>query len=373
MNKLTISDYLPISAKRICSIGNRWHHNFGDELILIGLMKLLISRFHSDKVPECYSNRYDRLLVSGWDLGFLKWFHRYFFSNEELDTIFYIQEIPHGFRSWWRFVRNSLSDLWKYLVCDVFIIWGGELFTEETPGSYFYRFRSLIPYWIRKLFVWNTKLYLMGGFQQPKSWYNRVIAWLIVRSANGCFMRDEESVEIINSKFKIQHWNKAKWFIDTSYFTIEKAKRQKGEKTKILENWEPRIENWKKHIIINSNPLSWKWTNELVGIANGYLDKWHYVYFLPAFFTSNPQQDDMKVYEYIKSNIVSEHNSNYKLLDRRNRHEFLIIFQSAENIFCSRLHVFLIASFLWLDVSAFPYQKKIAKNMSILKKCWILK
>jgi hypothetical protein len=159
------------------------------------------------------------------------------------------------------------------------------------------------------------------------------------------------------------------------------------------------------HIIINSNPLSWKRTDELVSIAKDYMHRWYDVYFLPAFFTSNPQQDDMKVYEYLINKIVGTHGnvSDYLgasvilsdseessnkisgpsarvrsgwqlfLLDRRNRDEFLIMFHSAEKVFCSRLHVFLIAAFLWLDVQAYPYQKKIAKNMSILKRCWILK
>lgn len=385
MNDLTISDYLPISGHRICSIGNRWHHNFGDELILVGLIKLLSKNSLKSK---------DQILhISCWDIPFLKWFLSYFFTKQEFDSyITFVQEIPHGLRSWVRFLfrqgsvvghpkRSSLLSIWNYLSCDTFIVGGWELFTEETPGSYLYRFWSLLPYRIRKIFFWNTKLYLMGGFQQPSSRYNRSIAWLITKCADGCYMRDEESVQDI---LAIHPGKKhVEWFIDTSYFALDTmrpkdedikipdndAERLKGEDAKMVElNGELRIENWEKHIIINSNPLSWKRTDELIDITKDYINKWYNVYFLPAFFTSNPQQDDMKVYDYLKKDI-----HNLKLLDRRNRDEFQIIFHSAEKIFCSRLHVFLISSFLWLDVQAYPYQKKINKNMSILKRCWILK
>ncbi len=79
----------------------------------------------------------------------------------------------------------------------------------------------------------------------------------------------------------------------------------------------------------------------------------------------------MKVYEYVKNAIVGTQffASELHLLDRRSRDEFLIIFNSAEKVFCSRLHVFLIAAFLGIDVHPYAYQKKIDKNMAILRKC----
>lgn len=380
MPKLIISQQLPILGNRICSIGNRGHHNFGDELILIGLMRLIMW-----DTKNANETKNAQLFISWWDIPFLKKFHRYFLNEQELTKVRYIQEIPHGIRSWLRFLfgriiggRNHTSGgrmamrpyemIKNYLSCDTFIIWGWELFTEETPGSYLYWFWSLIPFWIRKLFFWNTKLYIMGGFQKPKSWYNMWIVKLILRYADGCFMRDEESVEILNSKLWIKNCSKAKWFIDTSYFALDILRDNGHPKRSSLQfNW--------KHIIINSNPLSGKRTDELITIAKEYIDKWYDVYFLPAFYTKNPQQDDMKVYEYVKNAIVGMQffASELHLLDRRSRDEFLIIFNSAEKVFCSRLHVFLIAAFLGIDVHPYAYQKKIDKNMAILRKCWIMK
>lgn len=346
---LTISDYLPIDWKRICSIGNRGHHNFGDELILVGLMRLL--------KKQGWNSKKQKLYVSGWDLEFLKKFHRYFFELEELQSVNYIQEIPHGIRSLLRFLTFWLFDFLTYFRCDVFIIWGGELFTEETPGSYLYWFWSLLPYWIRKIFVWTTKLYVMGGVQQPKKRYNQIILKYIIGRSDWCFLRDGESVEVVKkikelAKGKKDNW--VEWFMDTSYFAIEETRSKKQE---------TRIENWLKHIIINTSPLAQKWTEQLRDIVWQYYDKWYTIYFLSAFFTSNPEQDDMSCFVKLQKEFPF-----LQLLDRRDRDTFLIIFKSAEKVYCSRLHIFLIATFLNLKVQPYAYQKKLEKIQALLDK-----
>ena len=57
-----------------------------------------------------------------------------------------------------------------------------------------------------------------------------------------------------------------------------------------------------------------------------------------------------------------------QLLDRRDRDTFLIIFKSAEKVYCSRLHIFLIATFLNLKVQPYAYQKKLEKIQALLDK-----
>lgn len=382
-NELTVSDYLPISGKKVCCIGNRWHQNFGDELILVGLIQLLCR--DDSLVPT-------KLYISGGDLNFLRSFHDYFFHTKEKERISYLQEIPHGIRScvhflFWHSIFAFFQTIKNYLSSDTFIVGWWELFTEETPGSYLYRFRSLLPYRFRKIFFRKTKLYIMWWFQKPKSRYNRAIARFITQYADGCYMRDEESVQDILVIHP--HKENVQWFIDTSYFAYNFV----GADNIRPNHHQNRPNHDQKHIIINSNPLSGKRTDELLDIVKDYISRWYEVYFLPAFFTNNTQQNDMIVYEYIKNKIhlhmdgvrpldsadsiwlqgSAQDDGEVKLLDRRNRDEFLIIFNSAEKIFCSRLHIFLIASFLWLDVQAYPYQKKILKNLSILKRSWILK
>ncbi len=354
--KLSISHILPINWKKICSIGNWGHHNFGDELILIGLLHLLLNNKQDKK-----------LFVSGGDLPFLKKFNNNFFSPDHQKQLHYIQEIPHGIRSSLRFMKNKLGDLWTYLSCDTFIIWGGELFTEETPGSYLYWSWSLTPYFFRKLFAWNTKLYIMGGIQKPKRRYNSLLLKLLVHSAKACYVRDEESVKVAQ-EFGAQN---AEWFIDTSYFVPMNTPDgfvSLSEFGKAIKDKEKSThKSSKPYYIVNTNPLSQQRTLELSDIVRQKISEWSEVYFLPAFFTTNPQQDDIICYDKLKATHPS-----LQILDRRKRNEFLSLFTGAEKIYCSRLHVFLVAAFLGLDVEPYPYQKKINKNISILKKCGIL-
>jgi polysaccharide pyruvyl transferase WcaK-like protein len=349
-SKLAISHSLPIKWKRICTIGNWGHHNFGDELILIGLLHLLL-----------IDKKNNKLFISGGDIPFLKEFHSHFFDPENLKSFHYIQEIPHGFRSSRRFLKTSIVDLKRYLSCDTFIIWGGELFTEETPGSYLYRAWSLLPYFFRKLFFWNTQLYIMGGIQAPKKRYNKLILKLLIYNAKYCFARDEESVQVAQQFGS----HNTSWFIDTSYFVPMKTQDwfvSLSEYGNLLKKSKSSA-----YCIINTNPLSQQRTEDLSDIVRQQLSQWLQLYFLPAFFTTNPQQDDMQCYDKLKVLYPS-----LQLLDRRKRDKFIEIFTKANKIYCSRLHVFLVAAFLWLHVEPYPYQKKINKNISILKKCGII-
>jgi len=336
---LHISDYLPIKGKSLCSIGNRWHHNFGDELILIGLIKLLLGGKRDEIAIQ-------KLYISWGDLQFLSSFHQYFFTKHQLQSVSYIQEIPHGIRSGLRFVTRKLKDFFRYLACDTFVIGWGELFTEETPGSYLYRYWSLLPYRMRSIFA-KTDLYVMWWMQSPKTWYNKMILRRIVRSSKQCFLRDEESVRVAQQF----GWD-AQWFIDTSYFVPHEDRKQQSTK---------------KYIIVNTNPLSDKRTVELRSIIHEYHVRDYDIYFLPAFFTSNSQQDDMLCYDALHADFAY-----IMLLDWRDRELFVDVFQGAEKIFCSRLHVFLMSAFWGKDVQAYPYQKKITKNRLILEACWVL-
>ncbi len=206
----------------------------------------------------------------------------------------------------------------------------------------------------------------MGGIQTPKSRYNTLLLKLLIRNAQGCFVRDEESVKVAQ-EYGTQN---ASWFIDTSYFTPMKS----GEKYESLVDYGKSLEknnknsSTKPYYIVNTNPLSQKWTEELSDIVWQKISEGSEVYFLAAFFTTNVQQDDMFCFNKLKSTFPT-----IKLLDRRKREEFVDVFIGAETIYCSRLHVFLIAAFLWLCVEPYPYQKKINKNISILKKCGIIK
>lgn len=363
---LRLSANIPIVWKNICSMGNRWHHNIGDELILIGLMKLITT--NSD-----FLTNDARLWISWWDLSFLHEFHKYFLDQDALQRVSYLQEVPHGLRSGLRFLFLSYKDFFRYLTCDTFVVWGGELFTEETPGSYLYRFRSLLPFWIRKIFFTDTKLYIMWWVQKPKSWYNKRILKLIVKCANGWLLRDEDSIVVVKELQGIDTQNTelrpVSWFMDTSYYALDfhKIWVEPPPERVIWWSWLSDIKQnadaFEPCIVINTNPLSLEWTEKLRELLQQYYTLAYDIYFLPAFFTSNPQQNDLLCYNLLKKEFPG-----LKLLDWRDWEQFLTIFLSAQKVFCSRLHIYLLSVFLGLDVEAYPYQKKLQKMQALLSK-----
>lgn len=352
-----ISTNLPIQWNKLCLIGNRWHCNFGDELIVIGLIKLL-------QINRSFSTLY----IAWWQRDFLQKFHSSFFNQHQLFHFRYLQEIPHGIRSLLQFIIKTPYHIIDYLRCDTFILGWWELFTEETPGSYLYRRRSLFPIRVRLLFGFRTSLYIMWWVQLPSRWYNTWIVKMIINKSAWSFLRDQESVDIVRSLRKKDDTIDAdttidSWFIDTSYFAY--GEQSSHSATLIASR---HIDTSPPHIIINSNPLSPSWSASLVEIIQSHLERWYSIYFLPAFFTPNPSQDDMVCYHQLHKQFPS-----LLILDWRDRESFIPIFLSAYHIYCSRLHIFLIASFFSLPVTPYPYQKKIVKNTEILKMTWILK
>lgn len=318
--------------------------NIGDELIVLGLI-ILLQRH----------NPHSLFHVSTWKKSFIQSFHHYFASLIRLDTLVYLQEIPHGFRSGLRFLRLWWRDFVHYLQCDTFILWGWELFTSETPGSYLYRWWSLLPYWIRKICFFPTKLYIMGGIQKSTHWYNNLILTTILHSSSGAFLRDHESVTVVRSLLSDQKHHTIKRFMDTSYFVVNAATI-----SSLLPHWNS-FDAYSKYIIINSNPLSKQWTNKLKTIIDTYTSQWYEIYFLPGFYTTNSSQDDMSVYYMLVKQWYK-----LRLLDWRVRDLFLPIFLHAEQVYCSRLHIYLIARFLNIRVQPYQYQQKLIKMQSIL-------
>ena len=79
---------LPIAHSKVLIIGNRSYKNLGDELILIGTIKLLLEQ-HNSIVIQAYDPK--RLG------GFLKQF-------VAMDRITLVTEIPKGARSMMRYI-----------------------------------------------------------------------------------------------------------------------------------------------------------------------------------------------------------------------------------------------------------------------------
>jgi hypothetical protein len=60
-------------------------------------------------------------------------------------------------------------------------------------------------------------------------------------------------------------------------------------------------------------------------------------------------------------------NVDFALLDWESDFDnFVKILKWAEKVFSSRLHLYLIASFLWCDTKVYPYQRKILKMQKVI-------
>ncbi|HBB04853.1 TPA: hypothetical protein DCZ39_08470 [Patescibacteria group bacterium] len=70
-----------------------------------------------------------------------------FFSQfVDVSKITFVTEIPKGFRSWIRYLREEkLKERKLYRKVDAVIVGGGEIITEENKNSYRYRLASLLP------------------------------------------------------------------------------------------------------------------------------------------------------------------------------------------------------------------------------------
>ena len=108
---MQIPQTLTIKGKRILIIGNWSYRNLGDELILIGTIKLLLKQG-----KKVYIQAYDE----EWLKGFLKQF-------VDISEITFLTEIPKGIRSWAKFLwneiyRGKLIELWHYARIDACIV-----------------------------------------------------------------------------------------------------------------------------------------------------------------------------------------------------------------------------------------------------------
>ena len=147
---------LPIQNKKVLILGNRSYKNLGDELILLGTIRLL-------------QKQGNQVIVSAYHP---EWLKSFFSQFADLETISFIHEFPKGIRSAFRyFFSKKIKELWSYRWVDAVIIGGGEILTEESKNAYRYRNLGLLP------LLWKLKklpIYLMGGIQIPKKKWNLI-------------------------------------------------------------------------------------------------------------------------------------------------------------------------------------------------------
>ncbi len=329
---MEIKSTLAITEKHLLIIGNRSYKNMGDELILLWTVKLLL-------------DEWKEITIAAYDPTRLKTFFQQFIDTSKIT---FVTEIPKGFRTRVKYIRQwKLSERKLYKKTDAVIIGWGEILTEENPNAYRYRLVSLLP-------CLKKPRYLMGGIQVPKKRFNRFLFTHILKRTKHIFARDMDTVHDL----KTYGYQNVEFFMDTSFFAYPRQK---------IQNSEFKIQNWEKYIVINLNKNAEQFLPMIIHDVKEYYLQWYNIVFVPIAKGKNNQYNDKKYahniqqWAWIKS-------QDFSFLDReKDFATFTKTLAWAHVVISSRLHLFLVASFLGVPTKVYPYQKKILKMQKIIK------
>lgn len=300
-----------------------------DELILLWTIKLLL-----EQGKEIY--------VSAYNISRLKSFLSQFIDIEQIN---FLREIPKWFRSFFRFIRDKSSrTLKKYKEIDSIIIWWWEILTEEIPSTYWCRLVSIWPCLRNKV-----NIYLMWWIQVPQQEKNKKLFNYLMKKVNYVYARDLESVY----ELKKYWFENAEFFMDTSYFAYDwKSINEKNIR--------------EKYIVVNINKNWEHFLDDIIHDVQYYIDQWYKVLYVPMAKGKTDQYSDIYYFKQIKS--VCKKEDKFDILDRENDFwKFAEKIANAEIVISTRLHLFLISSFLGVRTKIYPYQKKILKMQEVLR------
>jgi len=285
-----------------------------------------------------------KITIAAYDT---EWLKKFFSQFLDINKITFVTEIPKGFRSWIKYIRQGkLKERKIYRKIDAVIIGWGEIITEENRNSYRYRLVSLLPC-LRK------PRYLMGGIQVPKKLFNRFLFTRILKKTKHIFARDHETVD----ELQAYGYTKVEFFMDTSFFAYNRKSLKNIKATTYQQ----------KYIIININKNAEKFLSELIQDVKNYYNKWYEIFYVPVAKWKNSRYNDIQYAHKIKA-WAEIKDQQFSILDREDDFtHFAKTVAQASMVISSRLHLFLIASFLEVPTKVYPYQKKIIKMQNTLK------
>ena len=326
-----IPQELPIHHTKVLIIWNRSYKNLGDELILLWTVKLLLKQNN-------------KIVIQAYDSKRLRIFLRQFV---DMSQIIVVTEIPKGARSMLRYLREwkirERATLWS---CDTVIVGWGEILTEENSNSYWYWLVSLLPSLMRKLFQ-QTHIYLMGGIQIPQKNQNKILFDFLLKQTKAIWARDEETVKELTA----YGYKNASFFMDTAFYAYD---------------WQKHTGKSDKSIIINLNKNGAHFIDKLIEDMKDYVDQDYTIHYVPV---SKGSQSDYNDIEYLELIQEAYPTAKINILDRESDFTtFVNKISKASLVISSRLHLFLIASFMWVKTKVYPYQKKILKMQSVIEK-----
>lgn len=339
--KFSISPQLSVKGDSVLLVWNRWYRNLWDELILLWNVKLLL-RQDKKVTIVCYDP--ERL-------------RKFFTQFIDVSKVNFIPELPKWFHSFFKYVFKYWMKWFKrFWKTDTIILWWWEILTEENPWAYRYWKVSIWPFLLKKRWesrkknIKESNLYIMWGVQIPKFKRNRKRLRSLLNYATTCYLRDFEAVKEISP-----YTNKCDFFMDTSYFAYEWKK--------VSLDGEKKIE--KPYVVVNLNKNAEGFFDELVKDIRRYSEKGYRIYYAPIAHGKNTYYDDLQYSQRLEKELWED--VDFALLDwETNFDEFVKVLKWAKKVFSSRLHLYLIASFLWCDTKVYPYQRKILKMKNVV-------
>ena len=340
-SEFSINPYLSVKGDNILLVWNRWYKNLWDELILLWNVKLLLQQ--NKKVTiACYDP---------------EWLRKFFVQFIDVRNVTFIPELPKWFRSFLVYVfvywMRWFTKFWK---TDTIILWWWEILTEENPWAYRYRRVSIRPFLLKKWWQANhntkkeSNLYIMWGIQVPKFKRKRKAFRSLLKYTTTCYLRDFEA-----SKELAPYVDKCEFFMDTSYFAYDW--------NKVSVDKEKKIE--KPYVVVNLNKNAEQFFDELVHDIKNYSEKWYRIYYVPVAKGRNIYYDDLQYSQRLEKALWED--VDFALLDWESDFDYFVkVLKWAKKVFSSRLHLYLIASFLGCDTKVYPYQRKILKMQKVV-------
>ena len=333
---MQISQQLNIKWERVLILGNWSYKNIGDEIILLGTIRLL-------------QQQGKKILISAYDP---EWLKSFFSQFPDMQDITYLHEFPKGIRSGFHyFFSPRIKEIIQYRQVDTVIIWGGEILTEESKNAYRYWNLALLPLADK---LKKINLYLMGGIQAPKKSLNCKLFGRLLKRTKAVYARDEDSVHALEKL----GYKGAEFFMDTSRFAYDRTTVEKDSPSDM------------KVALINLNKNGERFYPNLLAECKSLLQEGYELAYVPVSKWESPIYNDPQYQTQLEKDL----NITMESIDwEENFSTFLQKVKGADIIITGRLHLFLIASYLWVKTKVFPYQKKILKMTSILERLGILK
>ena len=121
----------------------------------------------------------------------------------------------------------------------------------------------------------------------------------------------------------------------------------------------------KPYVVVNLNKNAEQFFDELVQDIKKYADKGYRIYYVPVAKGKNIYYDDLQYSQRLEKALWKD--VDFALLDWESDFDYFVkVLKWAKKVFSSRLHLYLIASFLGCDTKVYPYQRKILKMQKVI-------